>query len=94
VSRSLVGGEQVQGAFAVGVVGLGVGAEGVQTRVPEEVGDQDRVRPAVAARRNAGSPIYVCFADAGVGAGVPLGRLAAGRRACRAGSWSSTGRAG
>jgi len=46
VSRSLVGGEQVQGAFAVGVVGLGVGAEGVQAGVPEEVGDQDRVGPA------------------------------------------------
>ena len=43
---SLVGGEQLQGAFAIGFVGLGIGAEGVQTGVPEEVGDQDRICPA------------------------------------------------
>jgi len=35
-----------RGQLRLTLVGLGVGAEGVQTRVPEEVGDQDRVRPA------------------------------------------------
>jgi len=46
VEGSLVDGEQVLGALSVGLVGLGVGAEGVQAGVPEEVGDQDRVSPA------------------------------------------------
>jgi len=43
IEVSLVDGEQVQGALSVGLVGLGVGAEGVQAGVPEQIGDQDRV---------------------------------------------------
>ncbi len=82
------------GGLKTEVFGLPTGRAAIpSSNVPARRIEQAR-SPAVAARRNAGSPIYVCFADAGVGAGVPLGRLAAGQRACRAGSWSSTGRAG
>jgi hypothetical protein len=40
---SVVGGEQGEGVFAVVVGGLGVDAQGVESGVPEQVGDQHRV---------------------------------------------------